>query len=135
MKLIVYSWMNEREWNIDNIVWIVRISCSLIENHCLLHFINWSIPLDDLNDNHHYHNQSDDNTNDEEWCNNPYSTINTQVHLYTVMQLSWVEHKLSRINEIITNWWYRGWESKIWLWMMRYVRIEMIPAVWISGMK
>ena len=45
-----------REWNKDNIMWIVSISCSLIENHCLLHFINWSIPLDDLNDNHHYYN-------------------------------------------------------------------------------
>ena len=45
-----------REWNKDNIVWIVRISCSLVENHCFLHFISWSIPLDDLNDNHHYYN-------------------------------------------------------------------------------
>ena len=80
-----------REWNKDNIVWIVRISCSLVENHCFLHFISWSIPLDDLNDNHHYHNQSDDNTNDKEFYNNPYSTINTQVQLYVVMQLWWIE--------------------------------------------
>ena len=35
-----------REWNKDNIMWIVSISCSLVKNHCIIQIINWTIPLD-----------------------------------------------------------------------------------------
>ena len=32
-----------REWNKDNIMWIVSISCSLVKNHCIIQIITLSL--------------------------------------------------------------------------------------------